>query len=401
MTPRTNKFMMGAFFIALAIYLIWNAINRPRIFVLQSYSENYLWTKNVNDAIHSVFDTSFYDVKYHFMDTKRHSDPDFKRIAGSLARKQINDWKPDILIAVDDNAQSLVSSCYIDNSKVATKDRENISAKTKDILGRCFPQHPDLKIIFSGIGAEPKDYGFRGQENVTGILERMDVPALSEALLIIANKMDKKKLRVVAPIDDSTSGVYNTNSLKRLKQEMLSFNISVDIQVLSTFKQWQQTINDANNNADVLLFSNYHTIKCNDKKYSKHVPPNKLIEWTNHNSDIIGLGAWGFYFANGGMFAVGVSPFEQGKIAARMALDIIENNTIAKDINIETTHQSIIFMRQVNMLYHDLKMPRIYEAFARATGNYLECSDKTCTKDLNKLKAEKNNSIVNICNDSQ
>ena len=116
------------------------------------------------------------------MDTKKHSDNEFKRVAGNLARKQINEWKPDVLIAVDDNAQSLVSICYINPNKIDI-DQVNIIKKTdkQDIFGKCYAKIPNIKIIFAGIGAEPKDYGFKGQDNVTGIIERMDIPSNSHS----------------------------------------------------------------------------------------------------------------------------------------------------------------------------------------------------------------------------
>ena len=76
---------------------------------------------------------------------------------------------------------------------------------------------------------------------------------------------------------------------------------------------------------------------------------------------------------------------------------ILDNNIKAKDIAIETTRQSIILMRQANMVYYDLTMPRIYEAFARATGNYHECSDKNCVNELEQIRKEKNNSSVEVC----
>ena len=75
--------------------------------------------------------------------------------------------------------------------------------------------------------------------------------------------MNKPQLKVVAPIDDSTSGTYNYNSLLALKAEMESIGITVEPQIIKTFSEWKAIITQANSQADFLLFSNYHTIKCN------------------------------------------------------------------------------------------------------------------------------------------
>ncbi|MCP4696413.1 MAG: hypothetical protein GY862_06150 [Gammaproteobacteria bacterium] len=368
--------MMALFFISLAVYLVWSAIHRPRVFVLQSYTTSYSWTRDVDKAIRKVLLGRPYDVKYHYMDTKKHSSEEFKRVAGHLARKQINEWKPDILITVDDNAQSLVAICYIDPAKVDINQiRTAKKPEVRALFGRCHADHPDIKVVFSGIGAQPEDYGFLGQKNVTGITERMDIPALKEALLIIAGQMKKPHFRVTAPIDDSTSGVYNRDSLNRLKAKIEPKGISISPKVIKTFPQWQEMVAQTNEEADLLLFSNYHTIKCGTGS-KQRVPPGDLIKWTEANSRIPGLGAWGFYVADGGMLSVGVSPFEQGEIAARMAVEIIEKGTEPGQMEIKTTHQSIIFMRKPLMRYDGMEFPRIYEAFARASGNFHECDNQ-------------------------
>ncbi|MDM8564077.1 ABC transporter substrate binding protein [Candidatus Halobeggiatoa sp. HSG11] len=398
MKPRINKIMMAIFFICLGIYLVWSAVHRPRVFVLQSYTNDYSWTRDVDSAIRKVFSTKTYDVKYHYMDTKKHSDAEFKRVAGSLARKQINEWKPDILIAVDDNAQSLVSVCYVDPNKV---DINQVSAaKNKDvraIFGKCYADNPNIKVIFAGIGAQPKDYGFKGQDNVAGIVERMDIPALKEALLLVAEKTNKLQLKVIAPIDDSTSGTYNYNSLLRLKVEMEPLGIIILPQIVKTFSEWRAIIEQANSQADFLLFSNYHTIKCTADPKAKRVPPDKLIEWTETNSRTPGIGAWGFYVENGGMLSVGVSPFEQGEMAANIAVDILDEGVQPNQIEVKTTHQSIILMQEALIKYYDLKLPRIYEAFARAAGYFKECTDQNdCWVDIQRIAKQKNEHLTHL-----
>ncbi len=410
---KINKLMMSGFFLILAIYVIWSAIHRPRVFVLQSYTNDYSWTRNVDGAIRKVLRYKPYDVKYHYMDTKAHSNRAFKRVAGNLARKQINEWKPDVLIAVDDNAQSLVSICYVDRAKIDKSNPPRVTRKfdARQIFGRCYEDNQQMKIVFSGIGAQPEDYGFSVQPNVTGILERMDVPALRDALLIISRRTGKPSLRVLAPIDDSTSGIYNLESLKRLKAAMAANGITVVPQVIVTFDEWRKMIEDSNKEYDLLLFSNYHTVKCGSQANSKRVSPGDLIAWTEANSSIPGMGAWGFYVGDGGMFSVGVSPFEQGEMAAKMAVDILDNHIQANEVSLKTTRQSIIYMREGSMRYHKLELPRIYEAFARASGNFYECFDRHsrsleekvsedhCRKDILavKMKKQERQSNAKIC----
>ncbi|MBF0195815.1 MAG: hypothetical protein HQL71_14750 [Magnetococcales bacterium] len=391
MKPWINKGMMLLFFVCIVVYLVWSAIHRPRVLVLQSYGLDYDWTRDVNNSIKKGFLGKPYDVQYHFMDTKTHSDPEFKYIAGSRARKRINNWKPDVLIAVDDNAQSLVAVCYMDSAKVNINNiRSAKNPAVRAIFGQCRKDHPDLKVVFVGIGAEPEDYGYNGQNNVTGILERMDHPALLETIIQIANVQKKSKMVVTAPIDDSTSGIYNLDGLQNLKKEAAPFGVTIQPQQIKTFAKWKQMVEKANKNADLLLISNYHTIKCNSSPKSARVSPGDLIAWTQANSSIPGLGGWGFYVTDGGMLSVAVSPFEQGEVAARLAIKILEGAK-PSSLPIETTHQSIIFMNKALEQYYGLSLPRIYEAFARATDNFIPCKSKDCRIDIQQIKKIKEN----------
>jgi ABC-type uncharacterized transport system substrate-binding protein len=72
------------------------------------------------------------------------------------------------------------------------------------------------------------------------------------------------------------------------------------------------------------------------------------------------------------MLSVGVSPFEQGREAARMARQIIEKGTPPKEIAIMTSQQYVVSFRQSALDRRRMQMPRIFEAFARATDNYYQ-----------------------------
>jgi ABC-type uncharacterized transport system substrate-binding protein len=69
------------------------------------------------------------------------------------------------------------------------------------------------------------------------------------------------------------------------------------------------------------------------------------------NTSLPSIGGWGFFVEDGGMVSTGVSPFEQGEESAKMAVEIIEKTK--------------------------LKLPKVYEAFARATNNYYTDEEKS------------------------
>lgn len=403
-----NRWMISLFFLGLGTYLVLAAVHRPRVLVVQSYGTDYAWTREVDEAMRRVFKDKHYDVKYHFMDTKNHDDADFKRRAGRQARRRIDEWDPDVLILHDDDAQSLVGVCYVDPKGRDTTQLRGLNQADPELYGRCHDEHPNIQLIFSGVGARLEDYGYDRQPNVTGILERMDVDTLGEFFRALARaphegvatsdfladrrmmlireepKLSRPVLRVHAPIDDSTSGFYNLDSLQQLREQLAGDGIKLVPEVIKTFDEWRSMVENTNHEADWLLLTNYHTVKCGRTEPVIHVSPAELIAWTNQHSRLPALGAWGFFVSDGGMAAVGVSPYEQGDVAARMAVTILEAGLPASALAIRTTSQSIVYLRETPMRRYSLKLPRIFEAFARATDHFYACADREhgCAADV-------------------
>ena len=85
---------------------------------------------------------------------------------------------------------------------------------------------------------------------------------------------------------------------------------------------------------------------------------------------MIGLNV--FNSRDGAMFSVGVSPFEQGETAAKMAMKIIREGQRTSEIPVVTSRQYVIAMRESALERRELKVLDVFEAFARATDNYFE-----------------------------
>ena len=72
------------------------------------------------------------------------------------------------------------------------------------------------------------------------------------------------------------------------------------------------------------------------------------------------------------MLSIGVSPYEQGGTAARMARNIIEDRKAPNKIPYVTSRQYVVSFRRSALERRNLQVPKIFEAFARATDNYYE-----------------------------
>lgn len=331
--------IMVLFLVLLSVFFLVVNINKPRILVLHSYSLDFSWVPDINIGLNRILEKYPYKIRWYYMDTKRHPDKKFKEKSGITVRKEIKRWKPDIIIAVDDNAQEYVGKYYINDS--------------------------DISIVFTGVNKTEADYGYDRADNATGMLERINYQAVKDIMVQI---LPPGKRRIVHISDSSPTSTGIHKEIESFDWAPLNFTKSIQCE---TYAEWQEAIRAADQEADFILFTHYHTIR-ESVDSPKTMVPQKVMDWTMANSDLPGVSFWGFYVEDGGMMAVALSPYEQGEVVARMAVDIIENGTRPKDIPVETSRLFVMYMREseIRKKMGALDLPLVYEAFAKATNNY-------------------------------
>ena len=340
---RTIKHWLVVIFLILTVSLLaWFKLSQPKILVIQSYDEDYAWTRDVDIGLRRVFDGNLrYKVQWHYMDTKKHTDSDFKKRAGLLAIREIETFRPDLIIAVDDDAQKYAVKNYANN--------------------------PKINIVFAGLNGSAEPYGYNRAANVTGIYERKPLRSLRDALLEIRDK-DGKPLgkRIVFIGDRSDSVLDDSREIEAMDWSPFK---RVDMNLVTTFDEWKSAVTAASGKADLIVLANYQNIlRVQGEK--KFVPPSEIMEWTESNSKIPVVGMGGYMVETGGMLAIGASGFEQGDVIARMAEAILDHGIPPKDLPHAMPRQYLVYMRQAVMEKRKLTMPDIYEAFSRASNNY-------------------------------
>lgn len=339
---RFDRWAMVAFFIVMAGVSLWVNIQKPRLLILHSYSTDYIWTQEVNEGFDRVLaDVVGVTVRYHYMKTKRFSDKDSLRRAGIAAQEAIEREKPDVVLAVDDYAQKLAASRFVD--------------------------HPDIKIVFAGINGGIEPYGYDQANNVTGILERKPVVALREILLTLADhRPGETAPRAVYLADLAYSSRRDAEYLARFDWAPLRY---LPVLQAADFEDWKRKVMALADKTDILLVSGYRKLprSASDSAFSD---PGEVAAWTEANSPVPVVGLNIFNSADGIMLSVGVSPYEQAEVSANMALDIIQGRREIADVPITTSRQYVVGMSRAALERRGFKMPGYLEAFARATDNY-------------------------------
>ena len=340
----------------LALAVMHN-LTQKRVLVLHSYDASYSWTRDVSVGLQRVLDTyPEWLVRWHYMDLKRRPWPEAREASAAQARRVVEDFKPDVVIAIDDDAQALV--------------------------GKYFVNHPRIKWVFAGVNGGVEDYGYVGAKNVTGVFERKQLAAVRDAVLAghpaARGARGRHDLRIMHLGDQSHSVSLDDEGIRTFDWRPLRYTGS---KLLKTYAQWQAAVLAAGESSDVLFISNYRRLVRQDCKVDKVencvddfrlVSPREVVAWTEINSPVPLIGGNGFYVEDGGMFALGPSGFEQGTEAARLAIQLIAQEAEAGTLMQISTREFVVFMRPSQMAIHDFRLPYLYEAFARAMNNYYD-----------------------------
>lgn len=337
--------LLLSLFVALAI----NGYNQKKIFILQSYYPDYGWTKGVDDGLKSILGNQHL-VRYRtfYMDTKRNPSEAYKRKAAALAKSMIAAEKPDVLITVDDNAQSYVAKHY--NNR------------------------PDMATVFLGVNNSAEAYGYDKAKNVTGFLERIPVGAFVDlAEILLADKVVGRKIRTMHVGDRSSSVMLDDRNLRNHKDwknvELLPSKL------VNTFDQWKKAVLDANETIDILLLTNAGQQIVEEEGSEKLIGAKKIIEWTleNFKGSIIGMND--FLIEDGLPIAVSVSPTDTGTYGASTAMRIINEKIkpldVSSKLEMAVSDRFIVSMKLEDIKKYDWNLPEIYSSFSYAIGRML------------------------------
>jgi ABC-type uncharacterized transport system substrate-binding protein len=348
------KLLMAVFIIGALAAFIGTNLAKPRVLILHSYDLDYTWVRDVNVGLTRVLRGKPYNIRWHYMDTKRNPSNSFRERAGLLARRIIAEWKPDLIIAIDDDAQKYAAMYFAVDANEAKKADHKI------------------QIVFVGLNGEAKPYGYDRAVNATGILERKQWSAVKNLIeqAVRPNVPAGRQVRIAYVGDTSGSVKEDTKFLE--SYDWAPFKL-VRSKLVTTYDEWKEEVARANNEADVLITTNYRRIQETAADDKRMVEPADLVKWTEDNTPKVPvIGTNGFYVEDGGMIALATSPFEQGDVGARMAVDIIEKKRDPKSIPVQSTQEFIVYMRADRVRQNNFAVPRVYESFARAMNNYYE-----------------------------
>lgn len=308
--PMLNRAILLG--LVLALLLGTSAIASNRVLVVHSYHEQFTWTSEIDKTIRAEFEGEDIDLNVFFMDTKRNSSEPTKQRAGRKAIDLVRKFRPKVVIAVDDNAQTYFAKSFVDKSPV--------------------------QFVFCGVNAGPETHGYPAS-NVTGILERT-YPA--QSLKVLKTLMPGIQGVAVVIDDSATSEIMRPRIKKRISTLAPEISL-VRYAVPKTFNAWKKEILSLERNPKVhaLLIPLYHTVR--DDGGMTSLSPSEVMRWTlaHVNKPVVGIGT--HVIEDGGLLAVTVDPREHGRVAAQMAKAILAGKR-ADDIPMRTNKDGYVMV---------------------------------------------------------
>jgi hypothetical protein len=249
-----------------------------KILHIDSYHAGFEWSDGIVQGVRDVLEKSEVELKVVHMDTKRNASEEFKKSAALRVKAAIEKFKPDVVIASDDNASKYVIVPYYKNA--------------------------DLPVVFCAVNWDASIYGFPCK-NVTGMVEVALIPELIKHL-----KRYAKGDRIGFIAADRLS------SKKEYQYHRELLNISyTQAYYANTFQEWKKMFLKLQNEADMAIFISRVGITGWDDRQAQTLVENHLkIPMGTRNR-------WDMPFS---LIGIANIPEEQGAWAARAALKILE-----------------------------------------------------------------------------
>ncbi len=311
---RTIMYRVVSLIIVLGVVSLFGIATPPvmaqgKVLLVHSYHSGYPWVDSISEGVKQGFEGSDVNLEIFYMDTKRKTSEKWKADAGELAKQKVAEFKPEVIITTDDNAQTYFA---------------------KDYAGKSKPS-----VVFCGVNAEPAKYGYPA-DNVTGILERPHYVRTLKMLLSIMGD-----IKTVAVLSDD--GPTSTAMFDYMKKQKLPEGLKVvSYDQPSTFAKWKKIVKKYQETVDAIGINMYHTVKrkANDEE---SIDFKEVIEWTVANNKKPTFGFFPFCIEDGCLCGIVESGEEHGFEAAQMALAILKGKK-AGDIPIKLAKKGTVML---------------------------------------------------------
>lgn len=335
MTHNWKHFLVGAALVAFFVLLVGFNATKPRILVLNSKPEGSVWSRKFREGVTEQLQRNRrpVSVEWAYLDFDSAVSRLSPAVEQAEVQRTIRRFDPDVLIAVDDEANALVA---------------------RDFAGRGRP-----RIIYVSIDREPAHFGYVGADNVSGIADRLPVAAFKDLAGVVGAG---RPLRISAiGVDSETAQA----ELAQLRSHDWSPHVVVASATVGTTEEWEQFVRGTD--ADLLLVLDAGDLPRSASDPTP-VPSDELIRWTEAESKALPVGTHVNFVAAGGGLSLAPPPDDYGIKAIKLALDWLDHrDTPGAPPPVVSDHFEVA-IRSATLAKRGVFLPPIYIEAARENG---------------------------------
>lgn len=255
-----------------------------KILYVNSYHQGYAWSDGIESGLHEVLDGTGVDLKIIRLDTKQHPEEAFGQAAGQQAKTEIDAFKPDVVIASDDNAQKYVVVPYLKGT--------------------------GIPVVFNGVNWDASAYGY-SPDQITGMVE-VELP---DQLINLLKQYAKGERIGYITVDTETerkvADIYNT---RFFGGQLKTYWVKTQDEFKAAFLTAQQEV-------DILFVgNNAGSDKWDDAEMKKFFLENTAIPTGSIND----------WMAPYVLLTLAKSAKEQGEWSAQAALRILDGTPVSQ-----------------------------------------------------------------------
>ncbi|MGH1462626.1 MAG: diguanylate cyclase domain-containing protein [Neptuniibacter sp.] len=281
---------------------------KQKILVLHSYHQGLEWSDNISRGIRSVFSSyaDQYELHYEYLDTKRNTGDVYNEKLTRFITSKHFSLRYAAIIAADNNALRMLNS------------RELFFTG-------------DPPIIFCGINNYTEALTTE-LSNITGVVEKADHRSNIELI----RRLHPESKRISIIVDKTPTGDAIREELLEVEKE---YQGKIEFHYLRDFllSELPAILSELESDEPIYLLS------FNRDRNNNFISYTEGIEMLNKSALGPIYGAWDFYMGKGLVGGSIVSGYLQGKIAAELAIKILQNPVELKQILLKKTPTKYMF----------------------------------------------------------
>ena len=321
MGTRCKNLLVVACLLSFVVLLGAFNVTKARILVVHSQAADAPWVQAMDAGMRQALDTNRRPVSVSWM---------YLDLAAPTSRDR-ETVDPDVLIAVGDEANALVS--------------------------RKVPAAWATRILYVSIDRPPESYGYRGSSQVSGITEALPLAAIRDAATTLFS--DQPPSAAVIGLDTPT-GRAELAQVQAFDWGGVTITAS---RLVASAPAWREFV--TRTQADLLVVLSTHALP---EASGRLTPADQLVRWTQQRSGALPIGTQIDFVPMGGALSFAPPPAVFGQQAIHDALNWLDARSSPGAPAPTTVDHFQVGLRSSALAARSLRLPPIYTEAAREAG---------------------------------